>query len=527
MKPVMAMVAALVALRAGFAQVNLPIDARALVPPWPAKAGGKLHLAYELQVTNFGQRDLKLMRLEVLAAERDNPPLARYEGSELDSIILRPGLPDAPDKRLLGGGAQAILFLWVTVNAPSDVPYLLRHRFTFVVSDDLGSGGETLKEIVLVGAEVKPNRGEPVTIGPPLRGQGWLALNGPSNISLHRRALIPIAGRARIAQRFAIDWVKVGPDGRTFSGDRLKNESYHAYGAHVLAVADAVVASVKDGIPENVPGLTSRAVPMTLENIAGNHVILDIGKGRYVLYAHLQPNQIRVSQGQKVRRGQVIGLVGNSGNSTEPHLHLQVCDASSPLESEGLPFAFESFEVLGGSIDKRSGEMPLQNELVRFPEATLELQVPPPEPRIKMGDVASADSIIAALYEVISGPAGLGRDWDRFRALFLPEARLIWISEGQTRSFNLERFIVEMGSSFELNGLFQREVARRVEGFGQALHVLSVCESRRNESDRLPFARGINSIHLISDGSRWWIAGLIWQPEQPKLPIPKKYLKGK
>jgi murein DD-endopeptidase MepM/ murein hydrolase activator NlpD len=319
----------------------------------------------------------------------------------------------------------------------------------------------------------------------------------------------------------------VGPDGWTFSGDRLKNESYHAYGAEVLAVADAVVVSVKDGMPENVPGLTSRAVPMTIENVAGNYVILDIGNGRYVLYAHLQPYQIRVGPGQKVRRGQVIGLVGNSGNSTEPHLHLQVCDASSPLESEGLPFAFEHFEVLGASIDERSGEMPLQNQLVRFPEAAAEPEAPRLAPRINMADVASPDSIIGALYEVISGPASLRRDWDRFRALFLPGARLIWIGEGQTRDFDLEKFIIQVGSSFELNGLFQREVGRRLEGFGQALHALSVYESRRKEADPLPFARGINSIHLINDGSRWWIASLIRQPEQPKLPIPKKYLKGK
>lgn len=521
MKLLMAAAAALIA--PGPAQVNLPIDARAPAPPCPARAGGKVHLAYELHLANFGRRNLRLVRVEVLAADRDNPPLVRYEGAELDDIILRPGQPDAQDKRLLGGGSQAVLFLWVTVNAPSDVPDLLRHRFTF--ADDEGRGaGEALKEIVLVGAEVKPNKSEPLIMGPPLRGQGWLAANGPSNISLHRRALIPVAGRARIAQRFAIDWVKVGPDGRTFSGDRLKNESYHAYGAEVLAVADAVVASVKDGIPENVPGLTSRAVPMTLETIAGNYVILDAGNGRYVLYAHLQPGQIRVSPGQKVHRGQVIGLVGNSGNSTEPHLHLQVCDANSPLESEGLPFAFESFEVLGASPEKRSREMPLQNELVRFPEAMVEPEAPP-SPRINMADVASPDSIMAALYGVISGPAGLRRDWDRFRALFLPDARLILISDGQARSFNLERFIVEIGSSFELNGLFQREVARRVEGFGQVIHALSVYESRRKESDRTPFARGIWSVHLIGDGSRWWIANFIWQPEHPKLPIPKNYLK--
>src|SRR4029077_4037698 len=110
---------------------------------------------------------------------------------------------------------------------------------------------------------------------PPLRGGEWLAANGPSNSSGHRRALIPIGGRAQIAQRFAIDWVQLRPDGQTFTGDQLDNKNYRAYGSEVLAVADGVASEVVDGIPQNVPGEKSRAVPITLETVGGNHVILD------------------------------------------------------------------------------------------------------------------------------------------------------------------------------------------------------------------------------------------------------------
>src|SRR5207247_7986238 len=139
--------------------------------------------------------------------------------------------------------------------------------------------------------------------------------------------------------------------------------------------ADGIITSTKDGIPENVPGITSRAVPITPDTIAGNHVVLDIGDNRYALYAHMQPGSLRVKPGDRVRRGQVLGLVGNSGNATGPHLHFHISDANSPLGSEGLPYSFQSFEVqgkgwgwkAGSTSEKREMEMPLELEVIRFP----------------------------------------------------------------------------------------------------------------------------------------------------------------
>jgi murein DD-endopeptidase MepM/ murein hydrolase activator NlpD len=137
-----------------------------------------------------------------------------------------------------------------------------------------------------------------------------------------------------------------------------------------------MVTEVKDGIPANVPN--ERAEPITLENVGGNHVVLDIGNGNYAFYAHLQANSLRVKLGDKVRRGQVLGLVGNTGNSSEPHLHFHISNATSPLGAEGLPYAFPSFEIEGrgqtwkptetkGNVEKHIMEMPLQNVVVRFP----------------------------------------------------------------------------------------------------------------------------------------------------------------
>jgi murein DD-endopeptidase len=106
---------------------------------------------------------------------------------------------------------------------------------------------------------------------------------------------------------------------------------------------------VKDGIPENVPLSPTRAVPITLETVGGNYVIISLRNGHYAYYAHLQPGSIRVKPCDHVRRGQVLGLLGNSGNSDAPHLHFHISNGNSPMGSEGVPFLFDSFEVLGNA----------------------------------------------------------------------------------------------------------------------------------------------------------------------------------
>ena len=153
----------------------------------------------------------------------------------------------------------------------------------------------------------------------------------------------------------------------TFEGDEKDNKSYKAYGAEALAAADATVTGIQDGIPENIPGENSRAIPITLETATGNHIILDLGAGRYCMYAHFQPGSIKVKVGERVKRGQVLGLVGNSGNSTEPHLHFQVMDGPSPLGTEGLPYVIDSFALLSGpSPGRRENALPMEDMRVKF-----------------------------------------------------------------------------------------------------------------------------------------------------------------
>src|SRR5712691_3677702 len=159
--------------------------------------------------------------------------------------------------------------------------------------------------------------------------------------------------------------------------------------------------------------------------------------------------------------------------------------------------------------------------------STMPAQTTPPANPL---DVATMDSTIAALYDVISGPAGK-RDWDRFRSLFISGARLIPTGPRPTgevgsRVLTIEDYVQRAGAAFEKQGFFEREVSRRLERFGNIAHIFSTYESRHAKDDAKPFQRGINSIQLMNDGKRWWIVTVFWQGEDEKNPLPEKYLKS-
>ena len=361
---------------AAFAQSNISfppfLEMRVPKPPTVAAAENGQLLVYEVHVTNFTPQPITLKKLEVMSSP-DQRVVFTLSDSGLMRGVTRPGMPPAAQAERLkvNGGMRAVVFLWVPLTTGT-APKSIQHRLTI----ETGTG-DSVRTQQLDGAVV-PVTAEAVTIGPPLRGGPWLTGNGPADASGHRRSLIPIYGTPAIAQRFAIDFVKVADDNKTFKGDQLKNESYYAEGVDALAVANGTVVEVKDSIPENVPGINSRAVPITLETVGGNHVIIDIGGGYYAFYAHLKPGSLKVKLGDKVTRGQVIGLVGNTGNSTEPHLHFHVADGISPLGSEGVPYRLDSFEIVGhctmfnvgcqhSAPATRKGEVPLANVLLRFP----------------------------------------------------------------------------------------------------------------------------------------------------------------
>lgn len=153
-------------------------------------------------------------------------------------------------------------------------------------------------------------------------------------------------------------------------------------------------------------------------------------------------------------------------------------------------------------------------------------------PEADPDDVESIDAIVTALYDVISGPAGEARDWDRFRSLHIPQARLIPSGRSQQTGefghqvWSVEDFITATGPLMERDGFFETEVARTTERFGSIAHAFSTYESKWTPDDPEPFQRGINSIQLMHDGTRWYVMNIFWTAERPDLPIPERYLDG-
>jgi len=147
-------------------------------------------------------------------------------------------------------------------------------------------------------------------------------------------------------------------------------------------------------------------------------------------------------------------------------------------------------------------------------------------------DVSSPEAIVAAVYDVISGPAGQKRNWDRMRTLFVPDARMIPTGKRSTgestrRVLAVEDYIINSGPFLEKDGFFEKEIGRKTEQFGNIVHVFSTYESKRRLKDEKPFMRGINSFQLWYDGKRWWVITILWQSESPDTPIPEKYITPK
>ncbi|MFV3130986.1 M23 family metallopeptidase [Niveispirillum sp. KHB5.9] len=235
------------------------------------------------------------------------------------------------------------------------------------------------KELRLADGGVNLSKDQPIMIGPPLAGGPWVAIHSAEWPRGHRRVFYEEGGRQRIPGRFAIDFVKVGEDGAITRGDPDRPGDALGYGDDVLAVADARVVAMRDGMAEmasiDANGKHSKA------DAAGNHVVLEIAPGRFAFYEHLKPGSVRVKVGDKVRRGQVIGQLGFTGDSTGPHLHFHIADAQTPLGGEGQPFTIDSFRLVGGYGDlsrlgkgrwadtppvERNGERPGANSVLYF-----------------------------------------------------------------------------------------------------------------------------------------------------------------
>ena len=314
-----------------------PLVARSLAEPIPVPAtDGKVHLAYELLLTNVLPQEVTLTSVTVL--DRD-VALLTLAGDQVSKWTRLLGTPTPTTK--VGPSATAVVWLDVQLDKDAAVPQTLTHSIGVSLSEPQPPLlPATMTEHV---APVTVQTRKPIVIAPPLAGPSWLDGDSCCEVGGHRGALNPINGQLWAAERFAIDYAQLSPDGRLFIGDKTKVESYPGFGADICAVTDGPVVIATDGLEEQVAG--KNPTGLTLDQYPGNHIVQDLGDGNYAMYAHIKTGSIKVKPGDQVKAGQLIGSVGNTGNTNGPHLHFQVMNGPDPLRADGLPFVFDSFRL--------------------------------------------------------------------------------------------------------------------------------------------------------------------------------------
>jgi len=325
----------------------------------------QVHLVYELLVENVSDTGQRITQLDVFEGGR-RAPLLSFSGDALQAILISNEVTGN-----IAPGTFALLFLDVAFALDAPLPGRLQHRFQREAEGVVGG-------VVERGPSVPVMRERALRVGAPLRGNGLVDVNGCCRPGGHTTALLASEeGELFLAQRYAIDFLQQ-EELSSFRGDPSDNASYFIFGDDVLAAAGGRIVAVGDGAAENVPN--QELPPFDNDTAAGNHVVQALGDGRFALYAHLQPGSLRVRVGERVRRGQVLGLVGNTGNSTEPHLHFQVTDGPSPLLSNGLPYVFDRFHLEGhvevsdtGLVliptpgpERRENRLPLDLDVIAF-----------------------------------------------------------------------------------------------------------------------------------------------------------------
>ena len=319
------------------------------------------HLVYELYVTNWNDQDLRFAAVEVRDAATGQQ-LTRFDRQALeDPFRLRttrwPSDKGGPANRLLPTGRTAIIAMEVKLPPGGSVPAAVHHRIEFESDPNLQmirDDGSLSSDLVSLSEPLPINSQPPLVIDAPLRGGPWRCANGLGFGNAHGSiyAANKIA-RLHVPQRFGCDFGKVDAEGNTLPNpfpNIINSSMFYGYGADVIAVADGRVVKVKDGIPENVPQADGRvvmAVPLTDITVAGNMVALEIGKGQYAFYAHLQPGSILVKVGDRVRTGQLLGKLGNSGNSVGPHLHFHIGSGPELNGYDAVPHVFRSYWLSG------------------------------------------------------------------------------------------------------------------------------------------------------------------------------------
>jgi len=318
------------------AKTTTALHVEASNPPYAVfGSDGRLHVEYDLVLTNAF---VGPATLDAVAVRADGKPALTLTGDALTAATHTLLTSDAT----VTIAPASTAFTQVDLVLPGrTAPKRITNRVAYTIPADAPSRsviGSTVSASPVLRTDPRP----PTVISAPLSGAGWVNVNGCCNdpTSPHRETLLASDGDWVTPELFAIDWIRE-VDGRFYSGDGTQNTDWVGFGEPIHAVADGTVVLTRDGLPD-IPPMTKNPGLRTPEDYAGNNVIVAIGHGRYAVFDHLVRGSVRVRRGQRVRAGQVVGKLGNSGNTDGPHLHFGI-EARPDSLAQGLPFEIDDF----------------------------------------------------------------------------------------------------------------------------------------------------------------------------------------
>ena len=318
------------------AKTTTALHVEASNPPYAVfGSDGRHHVEYDLLLTNAFAGPATL---DAVAVRADGKPALTLTGDALTAATHTLLTSDAT----VTIAPASTAFTQVDLVLPGrTAPKRITNRVAYTIPADAPSRsviGSTVSASPVLRTDPRP----PTVISAPLSGAGWVNVNGCCNdpTSPHRETLLASDGDWVTPELFAIDWIRE-VDGRFYSGDGMQNTDWVGFGEPIHAVADGTVVVTRDGLPD-IPPMTKNPGLRTPEDYAGNNVIVAIGHGRYAVFDHLVRGSVRVRRGQRVRAGQVVGKLGNSGNTDGPHLHFGI-EARPDSLAQGLPFEIDDF----------------------------------------------------------------------------------------------------------------------------------------------------------------------------------------
>lgn len=323
------------------------LEVRGIAPPRVVMGtDGRRHVEYDLAITNVFTADVTLTSLEVRDVR--GGLLLRLEGDALAAVTT--GFLGTTPTATLEPSQSVQTVVDLALPRGAGVPARLTHLVDYEFPPD-ALFHQLIGSRQVDGPVLRVQRRKPIVVSPPLRGSGWIATNACCEPSSHRSFVLAANGSFVTPEVFAIDFIReVG--GRVGEGDGAQNSQWFGHGQPVVAAAGGRVVRVRNDMPEVPPGTTIIDNPTlrSVNDLGGNHILIRMRAGVYALYGHMVPGSVRVNEGDQVETGEQLGLLGNSGNTSAPHLHFGLIDGRGLLSSDSLPFVIDRF-TYGGQAE--------------------------------------------------------------------------------------------------------------------------------------------------------------------------------